>query len=86
MSDALVKNQSDWSENAPSRAVIEAISAVENVEPTSLSEELGTTLFNHVDPEALDRLVTADTDITIAFTFAEYRVRIDGNTLSIDEI
>lgn len=80
-----VQSQYDWSKRAPSEAVIEAISAIENVEPMSLSDTLGTTLFDHIDPEALDAIVTANTDIKIVFTFGKYRVQIDGDRLHISD-
>lgn len=74
----------DWSNVAPSYAVIEAVSGIENTEPMSLSEELDTTLFDHVDPDALDTLLTSNTEISLSFTFAEYRIHIDGNTLFVE--
>ncbi|MFP8954889.1 HalOD1 output domain-containing protein [Natrialbaceae archaeon A-arb3/5] len=79
----IVQQQLDWSETTPSMAVIDAIASAENTEPTDVSEELDTTLFNHVDPEALDALVTGNKRISISFTIDEYEVRFDGNKLDI---
>jgi hypothetical protein len=78
-----VNREYDWSNVAPSCAVIQAISDIKNVEPTSLSEELDTTLYDHVDPDALDRLVTTNTEISISFTVEKYQIHIDGNRLSV---
>ncbi|QLG27156.1 hypothetical protein HUG10_06180 [Halorarum halophilum] len=67
---------------APSIAVIEAIAAVENVEPDDLAFGGGLPLSEYIDPDALDSLVTHD-DVTISFTVAEYRIRIDGSHVGV---
>ena len=77
------QQQLDWSETTPSMAVIDAIASVENTEPTDVVEELDTTLFDHVDPEALDALITGDNPVSISFTIDEYEVRFDGDTLEV---
>lgn len=76
-----VHGQYDWSTSRPSIAVINAIAALENVDPTDLS----VILHNHIDPEALDALVATDSHITISFTLNEYRVKIDGDKLVITD-
>jgi hypothetical protein len=76
-----VHGQYDWSTSRPSITVINAIAALENVEPTDLSM----TLHNHIDPEALDELVTTDSHITISFTLNEYPAWIDGDKLAITD-
>lgn len=78
-----VQTQYDWSKKAPSRAVIEAVSVMENVEPVDLAEELDTALYDHVDPESLNSLVTADTHTKISFAFKDYHVEIDENILCV---
>lgn len=78
-----VQSQYDWSNVNPSIAVIDAISSMMNVDPTTLSKETGTTLFDHVDPEALDTLVTDDEPVSISFTVDEYRIRIEGSELVV---
>ncbi|WP_394742764.1 HalOD1 output domain-containing protein [Natronococcus roseus] len=76
-----VHGQYDWSTSRPSIAVINAIAALENVEPTDIS----VALHNHIDPEALDALVATDSHITISFTRNEYRAWIDGDKLVITD-
>ncbi|WP_425601062.1 HalOD1 output domain-containing protein [Halosolutus halophilus] len=78
-----VQTQYDWGTAKPSIAIIDAIATLENVEPIELSTVLDTTLFDHVDPESLDTLLTADGNISISFTIGEYTVQIDGNTLVV---
>ena len=73
----------NWSNTTPSIAVIDAIAAIENVEASDLEGSLDAPLFNYIDPEALDRLVTSDSQITVSFTFGEYHVLIDGDELSV---
>lgn len=47
-------------EMPPSIAIVQAIAAIENVDPMESPAALGVRLHDHVDPDALDRLVTAD--------------------------
>lgn len=78
-----VHSRYDWSNTAPSIAVIDAIAALEDVEPIDLSKALDTILFDHVDPEALDTILADDGHVTVSFTISGYRVRFDGNELEI---
>lgn len=78
-----VQNHCDWRETTPSTAVIDAIAAIENVESVDLPLVLDTTLFDHIDPDALDTLVNDDEDVLISFSVDEYAVRIDGCELLI---
>ncbi|RQH02584.1 HalOD1 output domain-containing protein [Natrarchaeobius oligotrophus] len=73
----------DWSRTTPSFAVVDTIAGLEGVDPVDLSTAFGTTLFDHVDPESLDTLVTADGNVSIAFPIDDYFVRIDGSVLCI---
>lgn len=78
-----VQSQYDWSNIAPSKAIVKAIASIENVEEIDLPEVLDTTLYDHVDPEALDFLITDDGHILVSFTMGEYKVQINGGTLKI---
>ncbi|WP_247730257.1 HalOD1 output domain-containing protein [Halovivax limisalsi] len=80
---AVSHNRYDWSVTPPSFAIIEAISAVENTEPVRLARALDTTLFDHVDPEALDTLVSGTERVALSFVMGEYAVEIDGNEVTI---
>lgn len=73
----------DWSRTPPSYAVVDAVAALENVEPTDPSTSLGVTLFEHVDPEALDAIVEGGDDVALSFAMGDYAVRIDGADLTI---
>ena len=66
-------------ETPASIAVIQAICSIEDVDPGDAVTDLGITLYDHVDPGALDAiLATGDGDgsITIDFSIDGYRVRI----------
>lgn len=55
----------------PSLAIVRAIAVIEDVDPLDSPRALGITLFDHVDPEALDRLVAANGDaggVTVELT------------------
>lgn len=75
----MFQDQYDWSTERPSGAVIEAISDIENTEPI----DLPVTLYHHIDPEALDALVTNDSRVTVSFTVGKYQIHIEGNRLVI---
>ncbi|RQH03432.1 hypothetical protein EA472_02405 [Natrarchaeobius oligotrophus] len=77
------KSNYSWSNTAPSIAVIDAIAAIENVKSSDLEGSLDAPLFNYIDPEALDRLITSDSQIKVSFTFDEYYVLIDRDGLSV---
>ena len=82
-STRMFETKHDWSNTAPSIAVIDAISAIENREPTNLADTFDTTLFDRIDPEALDDLLAGGGEITVSFSYGEYRIRIDESTLRI---
>lgn len=73
-------------ETPPSIAIVQAIAALENVDPTAFSTDLGLRLYDHLDPEALNRLVTNDGGIaavTVDLTLHDdqhysVRIRDDG--------
>ncbi|CDK40308.1 HalOD1 output domain-containing protein [Halorubrum sp. AJ67] len=62
---------------SPSLAVVEAIAALAGVEPADLSDE-GVALYEHVDPDALNALVSdrSDADLDVSLTVAGYDVRV----------
>lgn len=66
----------------PSIAIVRAIAVIEDVDPIDSPKTLGITLYDHVDPEALDRLVTATGSgdgVTVELTLRNdhrYAVRI----------
>lgn len=66
----------------PSIAIVQAIAALENVEPTDFQPALGIRLADQIDPEALDQLVTttrggASIAITMTLTDRnEYDVQV----------
>ncbi|WP_137288809.1 HalOD1 output domain-containing protein [Natronorubrum halophilum] len=73
----------DWSATAASTATITALATLEEVDPVELSDVLDITLYDHVDPEALDTLVAGEERVDLSFLIDDYRVRIDGEELTI---
>lgn len=62
-------------------AVLEAVAAEEGCEPT----DLDVPLYEHVDPEALDALVSSPIEGHVSFTYHGYRLTVDGEgTVWID--
>lgn len=83
-SEILYRARHDQARDGPiSETIVRALAAVENVEP----EELGTRLYDSVDPEALDCLYGTAAErsehLRLAFTVGKYEVVVtdDGNCL-----
>ncbi|QLG48269.1 HalOD1 output domain-containing protein [Natrinema halophilum] len=83
MGDELFCGRYVWSSTTPTVAIVNAIAGIENVDPTDLPVTLNTALYDHIDPEALDTLVTTSNDPKLSFAIDEYRIEIDGNQLFI---
>lgn len=81
--ETLFRRTYDWSVTAASTATIAALATLEEVDPVELSDVFGTPLYDHVDPEALDTLVAGEGHVTLSFLIDDYRVRIDGEELTI---
>uniref|UniRef100_A0A7D5GJ94 Halobacterial output domain-containing protein n=1 Tax=Natrinema halophilum TaxID=1699371 RepID=A0A7D5GJ94_9EURY len=66
----------------PSIAIVRAIAVIEDIDPTDSPTDLGITLYDHVDPAALDSIVTSgDTDSTITIDLTirndhQYSIRV----------
>lgn len=84
--DGVIQAEYDWSLLAPSTAVIETVAIATNREPTGLDS-----LFETVDPEALDALVrssgphTTERDVTVRFGFAGHDVTVQNNGMVVIE-
>jgi hypothetical protein len=67
-------------EESVSTAVVRGVAEIKGVDPTDLDERL----YDHVDPDALDRLFRADPDgsvaaeVRVSFTMAGCRVDVRG--------
>ena len=77
----------------PSIAIVQAIATIEDVDPMDSPTDLGITLYDHVDPTALDQLVTGnsgDSAVTVDLTVHndyQYDVRVhDSGHLIIEQI
>ncbi|GAB7021010.1 hypothetical protein JCM18750_38720 [Halostagnicola bangensis] len=81
--ELLFRRTYDWSATVASMATLTALGTLEEVDPVELSDVLGTTLYDHVDPEALDTLVAGEKRVNLSFLIDDYRVRIDGEELTI---
>lgn len=81
--EPLIRRTYDWSATAASTATIAALATLEEVDPVELSDVFGATLYDYVDPEALNALVAGEGHINLSFLIDDYRVRIDGEELTI---
>ncbi len=67
--------------------MIDALATMESVDPTELLTVLETSLYEHVDPEALDILVRERKSESIAVTISidRYQARFDSGELVVSE-
>lgn len=77
--------ESDYDEETPpSIAIVRAIAVIEDVDPVDSPTELGITLYDHIDPTALDQFLTDRSDgttVTIDLTIHNhhrYTVRVQN--------
>ena len=84
---SLIEHQYD-DETPASIAIVRALCAVENVEPRESPEALGVTLFDAVDPEALDEMMgdgNGTGSVIVTFTLADYQIYVrDDGEIRID--
>ena len=78
------------SDTPASIAIVRAIAVLENVDPMDSPTDLGITLYDHVDPTALDRLVSegdrtgaVTVDLTI-HNDHRYAVRVRETRLTVE--
>jgi len=70
-----IAKQFDWSETAPSTAIVRLLSIAKNCDPTAIEP-----LVESVDPDALDRLVPSlDEGSKLQFTHCSLSVRLCGD-------
>lgn len=67
-------------ETPASFAIINAVCALENVDPVNAPEELGFTLYDHIDPQSLDALIDSGGEnghVRLEFVVGDYHVRVE---------
>ncbi|SDK71666.1 HalOD1 output domain-containing protein [Natronorubrum texcoconense] len=85
--DETIRSRHDWAATSPSQAIVEAVATVEETTPVALVRETETTLYEYVDPEALDSLVGSDRSgsVAVAFDIDSLHVTVSsGGQLVID--
>jgi hypothetical protein len=77
-SEVVYRTRHDRDDGPVSEAIVKALAAVENVEPTDLDVRL----YDSVDPEALDRLYETAAErserLEVSFTIGGYVVVVTG--------
>lgn len=80
-----IRTECDWTTTDPSVAIVEAIAAIEGTDPLDFSGNQGLVLQDHVDVDALDRLLGDDRrnvrDLTVEI--GGYTVRITAEELLV---
>lgn len=67
-------------------AVVDAIASAEQIEPTALPAQSGICLYDHINPEALDRMFAPDRargNVRVTFTVENYEIRIDRQRVTV---
>lgn len=72
----------EYAQNSPSLRIVAAVSDAIDADPTSIPP-----LYDTVDPEALDRLLDAETAIEVVFEYEGHAVEITGDgTVTVDGV
>lgn len=79
METETVRSDFDPTEKDPSFAVIEAIAAIEGIPPTTLTRRL----HDHIDPEALNELMTSANEASVSFSADQYQVQVTEDTIVV---
>ena len=81
-----LRTDCDWSRRNPSLEIPKAIAVVENVDPTRLVPECELRLYDYIDPDALDTLITAETGdpVEITLVIHGYLVVLDAEGFEIE--
>jgi len=65
-------------------AIFTALGTVEGVDPMELSDIFGAPLYDYIDPEAPDTLVSGEGQLNLPFLINDYRVGINDEELLIN--
>lgn len=81
-SEVTVHREYDWTETPPSVAVVEALADIKNVAADTPAAERRIEIADHVDPDALDRVLERG-GAEVSFDLKRYRVHVDGEELTV---
>lgn len=73
----------DWESTSPCFAVIDAIARYEQTETTRMADELAPPLQERINLDALDTLLGNNDVRSISFSYADYEVHLNGETVVI---
>jgi hypothetical protein len=75
-----IRTEYDWTTTEPSVAIVESIAVLEGTDPLAFPEDGDLVLHEHVDVDALDRLVGGHQQ-----GVSDVTVEIDGYTVQISD-
>ncbi len=76
----MVEQEFDWADTQPSTAVSYALASIENERVEGLPP-----LYEYIDPESLDALVTGGENVSVSFLVREFVVEITGSTVAVKQ-
>lgn len=83
--DAVVRRY-DWTADAPSVAVIDAIARYEGVGTQRMAEQLNPALRDTLDTDALDTLISSCPSLVVSFRCADYVVHLANERVVISHV
>lgn len=78
-----VKCEFDWGTVSPSVAIVESIEMLEHGEVTNTADVLEMPLKKYIDADALNTLVTSNSQLSLSLEVDDYQVEIEGDTVGV---
>ena len=73
----------DVENTQPSRAILNSIADCEDVEIDQIANGHPDPLYNYIDVDALNELLTTRPSLEVSFPYSDYNIHIDGESVQI---
>lgn len=85
-SSAVYREEYDRDTTPPTTTIIRAIASIEGVDPSEFGTTYDMNLHEYIVPEALDRILSADSDVTLSFVLKRYRILVTTDEVQVRRI
>ena len=78
-----VYREYSWESTPASTAIIESVNTFERENTDTGLDDTRTPLYDFIDVEALNALITSATEFTLSFTYTGYTIQIDSEGVRV---